>query len=156
VDWLAVATVALITLAALVVAAVLAVPAEKVRRRWRRRRTRTTASRVIGAWEEAMDRLTEAKVPLVLSRTPAEVATNAATQLGERADAVGRLATPVTTALFGPDHLPEDADRVAWRLERELRRALYPRWRRLRRPMAWLNPRPLFSRRPTHAARRRR
>ncbi|MET9630319.1 transglutaminaseTgpA domain-containing protein [Lentzea sp. NPDC006480] len=137
----------LVVLAAVVLLSVLVIPAEKLRRRWVRRRARTGPALVTGAWEEAVDRLVERKLPFVLSRTPRQVAGNAVETLGEPAISVVALAETTTTAIFGPEFLGDCEPGQAWLLERSLRRDLYPGWRRLWRLRAWFDPVPLYVRR---------
>ena len=134
-------------LVALVFLAGLAVVVEKASRRYLRRHARSRPERVVGAWQESLDRLTELKLPLLPGLTPTEYARYVRETLGGRANPLVELAGPVTTAIFGPDGIT-DVDAIhAWQLERTLRRGLYPGWRRTRLPVRWLSPRPLSARR---------
>nr|WP_084424805.1 transglutaminaseTgpA domain-containing protein [Kibdelosporangium aridum] len=109
--------------------------AEKARRRWRRRKAPDHAARVLGAWDEATDRLVERGATFAVSTTFAEAA--------ERVVGLAPLAPLATAAVFAPDHVTNDDARHAWQLEKQLRRELSPRPspRSLR---AWLSPRPLL------------
>ncbi|RSM90413.1 transglutaminase domain-containing protein [Kibdelosporangium aridum] len=110
--------------------------AEKARRRWRRRRARNLADRVLGAWDEATDRLIERGATFAVSTTFVEAA--------ERVTGLAALAPLATAAVFAPDHVTNDDVRQAWQLEKQLRGELSPRLspRSLR---ARLSPRPLLA-----------
>lgn len=127
----------------------------KARRRARRRQG-TPAEQVTGAWHEALDRLTEYGMTVGASMTAGQAARYASQALpaGARAAAaaLGSLAITHTRAVFGPDDCAHDDAIAAWRDERGLTRALYPRPRSWRRLRALLNPRPLRS--PAPVARR--
>lgn len=131
--------VALVTLGAAVVAA------EKVRRRRRRRRAHGHAARVLGAWHELIDRLTERGITPPVSLTAQEVAQHAATALGPAASAVAAAAPMAATAVFAPDQLDQRTAARAWHLAAQLHTDLYPRWVSLRRLRAAVNPRPLWT-----------
>jgi transglutaminase-like putative cysteine protease len=137
---------ALLVFADLVVLVILLVPLAKVRRRYRRRRASTAARRVVGAWEECVDRLLERDLALSPERTPVEYAQYAGVRLGSTSVLL-ELAHTTTTAIYGPAHLDPGAADQSWRLERTLRRSLYPGWRRLLRWRAFFDPRPLYARR---------
>ncbi|USX55026.1 transglutaminase domain-containing protein [Lentzea sp. HUAS12] len=137
---------ALLAFAGLVLLVVLVVPIAKARRRHRRRRAPSAAARVVGAWEEAVDRLLERDLALTPERTPLEYARHAGARLGS-SSVLLELADTTTTAIYGPAHLAPDAPERTWRLERTLSRSLYPGWRRLLRWRAHFDPRPLFARR---------
>jgi transglutaminase-like putative cysteine protease len=134
-------------LAGLIVLMILAIPAEKARRRIRRRHANTPSGKVIGAWEEAVDRLAERRLPMTRAQTPHELAVAAGARLGAGGAAVPALADTATTAIFAPALIDHDDVRHAWSLERSLRRDLYPGWRRAQRVAARFDPRPLFGRR---------
>ncbi|PPK71097.1 transglutaminaseTgpA domain-containing protein [Actinokineospora auranticolor] len=129
-----------------VLAAALVVLGAKSWRRHRRRRRGDDADRVIGAWAECLDLLTELRVPAARHRTPGEVASDAVTALGPRVAPLADLAEAATAAVFGPRHLGPDDVRLAWATERGLRRALYRGARLPLRPINRLNPRPLRKR----------
>lgn len=138
--------------AALVVTSILAM---KARRRRRHRHAPGNAARVAGAWQEAVDRLTERGIPMPASLTAHEVADRATSVLGAAADPVVRLAPLTTAAVYAPDEPDDRAVEQAWQLEAELRRRLYPRrlsWRRL---SAGVDPRPLVAGRRAAGERRR-
>jgi hypothetical protein len=139
---------------ALVALVLLPVLLKRMRRR-RRSRHGPPAQRVVGAWREVTDRLTEAGIRVPASRTGTEVARDLA---GGRGAPVARhvadLAPLVAGAVFAVDE-PDEATAVrAWdreaRIRRELRAAL-PLAVRLR---AAVDPRPLLPRwRRRHRAR---
>lgn len=138
----ALVTGAAMAVAVLVVTGILAM---KARRRRRRRHAPGNAARVAGAWQEAVDRLTERGIPMPASLTAHEVADRAASVLGAAADPLVRLAPLTTAAVYAPDEPDDRAVEQAWQLESELRRRLYPgrlSWRRLR---AGVDPRPLIA-----------
>lgn len=155
VDALRIVVVCLLSCGSVPVLCAFGVLVVKLRRRRRRRHARDNAARVVGAWEESVDRLTEVKVPLVLSMTPHEFAHHATRTLGDRAGAVLLLSTPVTAAIFAPRETCADDVSAAWRIERALRRDLHPGWRRISGLLAWLNPRPLVARRRAAGPHRR-
>jgi transglutaminase-like putative cysteine protease len=153
-DALTVVLIGALMLAALAVLYGIVILATKAMVRRRRRRASSSAACVCGAWEESVDRLTELRLTPAAGRTPSEAAHFVSTRLHHRAAALVLLAEPVTTAVFGPEHISEyDADH-AWRLERQLRSDLYRGRRWLARPRTLLSLRPLLARRP--AARRAR
>jgi transglutaminase-like putative cysteine protease len=150
-DW---ALWVLIALGVLVVLTPVAVAVEKIRRR-RNRRTGSRSARIIGAWQQSVDRLVESGVPVGADLTAREVAAHAHRRLGDGAGSVAVLAPIVTAAVFSPVEPAEEAVHEAWGLEARLRREL----RRTRSPAAivrsWLDPRPLFARRRDERRRRR-
>ena len=92
--------------------------------------------------------------PVPLSLTPGEVAQRAQDRLGARARVVHTLAATATRAIFAPISIDHTDAQRAWLLERSLRRAMYPGWRRLHRIGRRLDPRPLWGRRPGDRRRR--
>lgn len=134
---------ALVTVIALLMLGLLAAAAivvEKHRRRWRRRRARSPTARVLGAWQETIDRLVERGLPVPLTSTAHEVAADAA----GFSDVVAHLATLATEALFAPTPPDDLTAERAWRLEASVRSQLYPKrlsWRRLK---AMISPQPLI------------
>jgi transglutaminase-like putative cysteine protease len=122
----------------------------KALRRWRRRHASTDRARVVGAWDEAIERLAEARIHRRPSSTPVEFAMREApaSGAGDAGPPLLSLAHLATTALWAPDDpTVEEAD-DAWKsvkaLEVALRRNAAPRARVRRR----LDPRVLRSRLP--------
>jgi hypothetical protein len=137
----------LATLALLVAAAVLAIALVKRVRRDRRRRAQEPTDRVVGAWDEVLDRLVEADVVASASLTPAEVCGIATERLGAAATLPLRpLANDVTKALYAyREPSPQIAER-AWLRSGEFAQNLdstRTRWQRWR---ALADPRPLRRR----------
>jgi transglutaminase-like putative cysteine protease len=146
-SWWRLLAVVVAAMCALAAAYVLAVVAAKRRRR-ARRRAQEPAAAIAGAWEEALDRLREARLTPDPALTPIELARTAPARVAEAAGASMRtLARSYTTAAYG-DRRPAPADaEAAWSaLERLEHALLAPRStaERLRRR---LDPSPL--RRPT-------
>lgn len=109
---LAVAAVVLLALVLLLLTPWL----RKRRRRDRRRHAPDPAERVAGAWQEAMDRLTEAGVEHPESLTTAEATSVAAERFGEAtAEPLAGLGPIVNRALHAEDPPPEAAADEAWR-----------------------------------------
>ncbi|SDY98776.1 protein of unknown function [Amycolatopsis xylanica] len=131
-------------LAALLLLGVVLILAEKARRRWRRRAAPTNAGKVLGAWQEAVDRLIERGVPVSASLTAKETADRAVAVLGVAAGAVVGLAPLATAAVYAPREPDEAAVAEAWQLESQLRTQLYPRSQSLLWMRARLDPRPLL------------
>jgi transglutaminase-like putative cysteine protease len=109
----------------------------KRRRRARRRDTPDPAAAVIGAWEEALDRLHEASVTPDPALTPRELARAAPSDTNVAAEApLRRLARTYTAARYGDAATGPDDARDAWTSVDELERALdrdlswRERWRR--------------------------
>ncbi len=130
---------------AVVVLVATSILATKARRRRRRRHAPGNAARVAGAWQEAVDRLTERGIPMPTSLTAHEVADRATAVLGVAADPLVRLAPLATAAVYAPGEPDDHAVEQAWRLESELRRRLYPvrfSWRSFR---DGVDPRPLLA-----------
>ncbi|MET9632615.1 DUF3488 and transglutaminase-like domain-containing protein [Lentzea sp. NPDC006480] len=126
----------------------------KARRRGRRRRDPDHAARVLGAWHEQLDRLTERGISPPVSLTFHEVAQHVRGSLGDTADPVAATADLATTAIYAPEHLDRaDADH-AWELLARLNTELYPGRVSAARLLAAVNPRPLWIR--WTVARRRR
>jgi transglutaminase superfamily protein/transglutaminase TgpA-like protein len=150
-DW---ALFVAIGLGVLLVLTPIAVAAEKVRRR-RMRRTGSRAAKIIGAWQESADRLVEHGVPVTAAHTAVEVAGQAQERLGEEVGAVAVLAPIVTAAISSPDEPEEQAVTEAWRLDAQLGRELRKVRGTFATARAWLDPRPLFTRRHDRKRRRR-
>lgn len=151
-DW---ALFVLIGLGALAVLTPIAIAIEKFRRR-RQRRSGSRAARIIGAWQQATDRLIEHGVPVTASATAQEVSEQAREKIGESGTgSLAVLAPIVTKAVFEPAEPDENIVEEAWQLESQLRREL----RKARSPLltvrAWLDPRPLYARWRDERRRRR-
>jgi hypothetical protein len=138
----AVAAISLVSLLALVGALIIA---GKTRQRGRRRRAADRSARVLGAWQEATDRLLERGVTSPVSATAGEAAEAAGQRLGPAGGPVIALAPLATTAVFAPGKVTDDDVRQAWQLEADLRRGLHPRRLSVRRLRAGLDPRPLLA-----------
>jgi hypothetical protein len=98
----------------------------KALRRYRRRHASTVRARVTGAWDEALERLAEARIHRRPSSTPVEFAMREAPAggAGDAGPSLLALAHLTTSALYAPDDpAPEDAD-DAWTKVRELETAM--------------------------------
>jgi transglutaminase-like putative cysteine protease len=142
--------VALASALAAALALALGILGSKATRRYRRRHAPTDRERITGAWDEALERLAEARIHRRPSSTPVEFAMREAPAggAGDAGPPLLALAHLATTAFYAPDDpLPEVAD-DAWTKVRELERALRshtaPRARLRRR----LDPRVLRGRLP--------
>jgi transglutaminase-like putative cysteine protease len=117
----------------------------KTHRRRRRRRAPGPAARVLGAWQEQIDRLTERGVTPPVSLTFHEVAQYVRDALGEAAQLVEQSAELATTAVYAPECLADaDADR-AWQLVAGLRSQIHARSGPLARLRTAVDPRPLWT-----------
>ncbi|CAM4078017.1 DUF3488 domain-containing protein [Kibdelosporangium persicum] len=130
---------------ALVVLLATMITGVKAHRRRRRRRARGNAARVMGAWQEAADRLTERGIPTSGSLTASEIAAHAVGTLGDAANPLSELAPLATMAVYARDEPDDDEVHRAWQLEAQLRRQLYPRRFSVRRLRARLDPRPVIA-----------
>jgi hypothetical protein len=145
---LALARALLILLLAMVVLAVLGIPAGKAWRRWRRSRG-PAASRVLGAWQQGLDHLTERSLPggftIKPADTPVALARMAVESFGAAACPLTALAARVTAIEHGSQPAGDrDAD-WAWRQIRCVRRGLdRGRFGRLAHARATFDPRPLW------------
>ena len=129
----------------LLVTAQVAVVVAKARRRWRRRSSPTPAGRVVGAWQESVDRLRERRLRVTPTMTSAEVVTSVTDSLGPSAPrALRSLAVVLDSTLFGHGSVGPQAADAAWSWADEvtagLRYGLSP-WARLR---LLLSPSPLL------------
>ena len=93
----------------------------KAQRRRRRRRAGRPADRVVGAWRETVDRLSEHGVDVGPSATSTEVAARATARFNGSVTAVGPLASLVAVAVYAPVEPSDDAARQAWEWERTAR-----------------------------------
>jgi hypothetical protein len=128
--------------------------ARRTLRRRRRRRADKPAVQVVGAWREALDRLADAGVAIRASETPTDLAARAsrAGQVArnrrtreERALALAapylnELAVTVTAAAFRAEEPGRPDVERAWRLERQISRALYRGRRAPYRVAHWTVP----------------
>jgi hypothetical protein len=153
-DWWLLAIGALVLVVALPVLYLVLVSVTKKRRRARRRGAVDPAIAVRGAWEEALDRLHEARVPSNPALTPFELA-RSAPQHGVTAATrpLRTLAREYTLVRYGDGGASSDVVQRAWASVDELDRALdagagrRERWRRR------LDPSTLRRRRRAPAAR---
>jgi transglutaminase-like putative cysteine protease len=132
-----------LVLLAMVAAVPLTAAAAKLGRRRRRRTAGDPATRVVGAWHETVDRLTEHGVPVDAAHTTIEVADDAAARFNGSLTAVGPLATLVAVAVFAADEPPDATADHAWELERTARRELGAIGGLSRRVWSLIDPRPL-------------
>jgi len=139
----------------LVLVALLAIPLVsagiKLARRSRRRRAPGSAARVVGAWRETVDRLTEYGQPVADAQTTVEVAREATARFNGAAGSVGPLATMVAVAVYAPDEPSDATARQAWELEKTARRELGAAGGPGRWLLSLFDPRPLLR----HRRRRR-
>ena len=134
--------VLLLILAALPIVSVVV----KSNRRWRRRTGGAPADRVVGAWQETVDRLTEQGVEVRSSDTSVEVAAHTTARFNGSVTSVRPLAMLVAVAVYAPTEPPEDAARHAWALERQARGELDAVGGLRRRVTSRIDPRPLVRR----------
>ena len=113
----------LVLLGALALVPVAAVMGKAQRRR-RRRRSGRPADRVVGAWRETVDRLSEHGVDVGPAATSSEVAARATARFNGSVTAVGPLASLVAVAVYAPVEPSDDAARQAWEWERTARHEL--------------------------------
>ncbi|MBP2327077.1 hypothetical protein JOF56_007462 [Kibdelosporangium banguiense] len=130
---------------ALLVLLMLTILGLKARRRRRRRRARGNAARVMGAWQEAADRLIERGIPTSGSLTASEIAVHATGTLGNAANPLVEMVPLATMAVYARDEPDDDDVYRAWQLESQLRRQLYPGRFSVRRLRARLDPRPVIA-----------
>jgi Domain of unknown function (DUF4129) len=119
----------------------------KLGRRYRRRLAGEPSARVVGAWRETVDRLTEHGLAVGESQTTVEVARQATARFKGAALSVAPLATMVAVAVFAPAPPTDDTARRAWDLERSARRELGSAGGLVGRPWSLFDPRPLVRRR---------
>ncbi len=129
----------------LVVVGVLLVPLAKLARRRSRRLRPDPRDRVLGAWREAADRLTEHGLPSSGALSRPEVASAAADREPGVAEPLRSLARLADDAGFAPGGPPPGADDLAWEHTAAVARTL--RGRGLpARVRAAVDPRPLARR----------
>jgi transglutaminase-like putative cysteine protease len=117
----------------------------KAHRRGRRRRHPDPAARVLGAWQELIDRLTERGIAPPVSLTFHEVAQHVRGAVGDAAELIEASADLATTAVYAPEHLDESNADEAWRLVARLRTRLHPSRVSAARLFAAVDPRPLWT-----------
>jgi hypothetical protein len=148
-------------LAVLLCLAIIATTAARRLLRRHRRHRGSTSMQVVGAWDEAVDRLADAGVQIHGSQTVLELAARASQcaadqpasghpardtreprSLALAAPFLEELAVAATEAAFSSiPPSPEDADR-AWHVEGQLARALHRGWRAPYRAVHWIVPVP--------------
>lgn len=117
----------LVVLAVLVIALLIILLSRKVVRAARRRRSPDPRARVIGAWRESIDVLTEAGLPELTALTSAEIAMLTAEQFGdENGRAVATLGAVANSVAYSAATVvaPEQAD-AAWTEHRALRKGVH-------------------------------
>src|SRR5262249_24914546 len=119
----------------------------KSRRRARRRDVTDPATAVQGAWEEALDRLHEARVPRDPALTPLELARSAPRHgMTAATRPLRALARAYSAVRYGDAPPPPDAAQRAWESVDEVDRALdagisrRERWRRRLDPTTLRSP----------------
>jgi hypothetical protein len=117
----------------------------KTHRRRRRQRGPSPAARVLGAWQEQIDRLTERGITPPVSLTFHEVAQHVRGAVGDAAELIEASADLATTAVYAPEHLDESNADEAWRLVARLRTRLHPSRVSAARLFAAVDPRPLWT-----------
>jgi hypothetical protein len=144
--WRPVAAAAAATVATLAAATVL-LPVVKAVRRGRRRRVRDPGRRLLGAWREALDRITEEGMSRTPAMTSGELVSTSHTRWApDRLVGLGELARLVDAARFAPEAADHRHAAAAWACYQCLCRALRtgrPLHHRLR---TTLDPRPLLRR----------
>jgi hypothetical protein len=116
----------LVVLAVLVIALLVILLLRKVVRAARRRRSADPRARLIGAWRESIDVLTEAGLPVLTALTSAEIATLTAEQFGdENGRTVANLGAVANSVAYSSATVvaPEQAD-AAWSEHRALRKGV--------------------------------
>jgi hypothetical protein len=135
-------------------------------RRQKRARLGPPARRIVGAWREVVDHLTQAGIRIPVSHTGSEVARDLRGGPGAPVSRhVAELAPLVAGAVFAFDEPDERSVAQAWQLERRIRRELGKALPVTVRVRGLFDPRPLLPRRgkawrpgvrPTRSAVRRR
>jgi hypothetical protein len=98
----------------------------KALRRFRRRHAPTSRARVTGAWDEALERLAEARIHRRPSSTPVEFAMREAPAggAGHAGPSLLALAHLTTSALYAPDEPEQELVDDAWEKVHELETAM--------------------------------
>lgn len=118
--------IAVAVVLALILLVVLALLLRKRRRRRGRLRIADPRRRVLGAWRESLDTLSESGLPQLSTLTSAEVAARTRERFGPRVgDQSLELGATANTAMYSSQYsiTPADAER-AWALARDLRRGV--------------------------------
>jgi hypothetical protein len=137
---------ALAGIALLLVLAGVLVVAAKRRRRAGRRYAGSAAARILGAWSEALDRLTQQGLPPTESLTAAEVVRAAQLHVGSAGDPVAPLGDLLNLALYAPTMPEPSQGDAAWRSVDDLMAGLASSTSRIQRARELLDPRPLLHR----------
>lgn len=114
----------IVVIGLLLIVLLLILASRKSVRAARRRRSPDPRTRVIGAWQESMDTLTEAGLPELTTMTSAEIAELAGEQFGpESGRATAALGAAANSVAYSAATVvaPEEAD-AAWAEQRALRR----------------------------------
>ncbi|MCX2952749.1 DUF3488 and transglutaminase-like domain-containing protein [Lentzea sp. NEAU-D7] len=117
----------------------------KADRRRRRRRGADDTARILGAWQEQLDRLAERGVSPPVSLTFHEVALHARSTLGDVANPIAATAQLATTAIYAPELIGRPESDQAWEHEARLNAGLHPRRLSAARVRAAVDPRPLWT-----------
>ncbi|RDI19239.1 transglutaminase family protein [Lentzea flaviverrucosa] len=117
----------------------------KAGRRRRRRSGEDNAARILGAWHEQLDRLTERGISPPVSLTFHEVALHVRGRLGDTANPIAETARLATTAIYAPELLGQPESDQAWEHEARLNAVLHQRRLSVARVRAAVDPRPLWT-----------
>ncbi len=119
--------IAVLAVAVLALLVLLFLLLRKRRRRARRFRTPDPRGKVLGAWRESLDNLSESGLPQLTALTSAEVADRTRDRFGPSAgEQVNRLGTAANSAMYSSQQpvTPADADQ-AWLLQRAVVREIH-------------------------------
>jgi transglutaminase-like putative cysteine protease len=134
---------ALALLAVVAAITALAIVVLKKRRRKARRTASEPADRVVGAWDEVLDRLAEMRFPVDDSMTPRDVARAGQVTYGAAAaEPLGQLVPVVSRAVFARALPSDETARGAWERTREFERNLASLLNRRQRIRTRLSLRP--------------
>ncbi len=104
--------------------------------------------RVVGAWNESLDRLAEAGVESLETMSAPEVAVETRTHFGDTpADQLLPVGILATRALFDDSPITDTEAETAWSDTEDFRRSLRQSLPRTRRVVTLVDPRPLWSQR---------
>ncbi|MET9225497.1 DUF3488 and transglutaminase-like domain-containing protein [Lentzea sp. NPDC003310] len=117
----------------------------KASRRRRRRGHPDDAARILGAWQEQLDRLAERGVSVPVSLTFHEVAQHVRGDLGDLANSIAATARLATAAIYAPELVGRPESDQAWEHEARLRAGLHPQRLSTARVRAAVDPRPLWT-----------